>query len=184
MAFEFHVSRAARERYDFHDALFESSGNVILPNFPASRRFAGQMNERRDPDRYRDRIVHAAELNAMGLIDEILHHAVEIYRRTVNPKVMAEALSAVVAEVRSGSLDIALSHFVDQFPPLAVHLGRIDPAGYLAGSTDGIPNREVALEEMLMLWLANANPAFAAFDELFDDAELLERTPYEQVIGS
>jgi glycosidase len=184
VAFEFHVSRAARERYEFHDALFESSGNVILPNFPASRRFASQMNERRDPKRYPDRVVHAAELNAMGLIDEILHHAVEIYRRTVNPKAMADALAAVAAEIRPGPLDLALAHFVDQFPPLAVHLGRVDPDRYLAGSTDGIPNREVALEELLMLWLANANPAFAAFDELFDDAELSERTPYEQVIAS
>ncbi len=183
MAFEFHVSKAARERYEFHDALFESSGNVILPNFPASRRFASQMNELRDLERYPDRVIHAAELNAMGLIDEILHHAVEIYRRTVNPKAMADALAAVAAQVQPDPLDHALSHFVEQFPPLAVHQGRIGPDGYLAGSTDGVPNREVALEELLMLWLANANPAFAAFDELFDDAELIERTPYTQVIA-
>ena len=31
-----------------------------------------------------------------------------------------------------------------------------------------------------MLWLANVNPAFATFDELFDDADLVERTAYER----
>ncbi|HJX67209.1 MAG TPA: alpha-amylase family glycosyl hydrolase [Candidatus Limnocylindrales bacterium] len=184
MAFEFHVSKAARERYEFEEALFESSGNVIIPNFPASRRFASQMNDRRDPKRDSDRVVHAAELNAMGLIDEILHHAVEIYRRTVNPNAMAGALAAVVAQLQPDRLDQAIAQFVEQFPPLAVHRGRVDPVAYLSGSTEGIPNRELALEELLMLWLANANPAFAPFDELFDDSDLSERTPYEEVIAS
>jgi len=35
----------------------------------------------------------------MGLIDEILHHAVEIYRRTVNPKVMAEVVASLIAQI-------------------------------------------------------------------------------------
>jgi len=184
VAFEFHVSKAARDRYEFDQALFESSGNVIVPNFPAARLFARKMNDGRDPERYPDRVVHAAELNAMGLIDEILHHAVEIYRRTVNPNVMAGALAALAAGVGPERLDHALARFVEQFPPLAVRLGRVDPTSYLAGATDGIPNREVTLEELLMLWLANANPAFATFDELFDDSDLRERTGYEHIIAS
>jgi glycosidase len=184
VAFEFHVSKAARDRYEFDQALFESSGNVIIPNFPAARLFARQMNDRRDPERHPDRVVHAAELNAMGLIDEILHHAVEIYRRTVNPNVMADALAALVAQVQPDRLDKALAEFVEQFPPRPVYGGRTDPAGYLAGSTDGIPNREIALEELLMLWLANVNPAFGTFDELFDDADLSDRTGYEHIIAS
>jgi glycosidase len=35
---------------------------------------------------------------------------------------------------------------------------------------------------MLMLWLANANPAFAAFLELFDDAGLARETAYTQIM--
>ncbi len=35
-----------------------------------------------------------------------------------------------------------------------------------------------------MLWLANVNPAFATFDELFDDSDLSERTAYAHVIAS
>ena len=184
MAFEFHVSRAARDRYEFDEALFESSGNVIIPNFPAARLLARRMNDRRDLERFPDRVVHAAELNAMGLIDEILHHAVEIYRRTVNPKVMADALAALASHVQPDLLDRTLARFVEQFPPLAVVGGRTDPAGYLAGSTDGVSNREIALEELLMLWLANVNQAFATFDELFDDSDLSERTAYAHVIAS
>ena len=39
------------------------------------------------------------------------------------------------------------------------------------------------LEELLMLWLANVNPAFAPFLELFEDAGLQEHTAYEDVVS-
>jgi glycosidase len=183
VAFEFHVSKAARSRYDFDRALFQTSGNVIIPDFPAARAFAKRMNERADAPRYPGRTVHAAELNAMGLIDEISHHAIEIYRRTVNPNVMADAIAALAAQIDPDRLDRALAGFVEQFPPLAVYRDGEEPAAYLKGQTEGHPNREIALEELLLLWLANVNPAFATFDELFDDADLAERTDYEHLIA-
>ena len=183
VAFEFHISKAARVRYEFDRALFQTTGNVIIPDFPAARAFAKRMNERADADRYPDRVVHAAELNAMGLIDEILHHAIEIYRRTVNPRVMADAVAALLAQVQPEVLDHALAHFVEQFPPLIVVRGEQTPLQYLAGETEGIFNREIALEELLMLWLANVNPAFGTFDELFDDADLTEKTAYDELIA-
>ena len=182
MAFEFHVSKAARVRYQFDRALFQTTGNVIIPDFPAARAFAKRMNDLADQTRYPDRVVHAAELNAMGLIDEISHHAIEIYRRTVNSNIMAEAMAALTAELQPDRLDQALVRFVEQFPPLAVYRDGQDPALYLEGETEGLPNREIALEELLLLWLANVNPAFATFDELFDDKDLAERTDYDDVI--
>ncbi|HEX7490600.1 MAG TPA: hypothetical protein VF337_02725, partial [Candidatus Limnocylindrales bacterium] len=183
MAFEFHISKAARVRYEFDQALFQTSGNVIIPDFPASRAFAKRMNDRNDTTLYPDRIVHAAELNAMGLIDEILHHAVEIYRRTINPRVMSDAMAALLAQVEPDILDQALALFVEQFPPLTVVRDGQTPVAYLAGETEGCSNREIALEEMLMLWLANVNPAFGTFEELFDDADLTQRTAYGDLIA-
>ncbi|MCJ7783099.1 MAG: alpha-amylase family glycosyl hydrolase, partial [Desulfobacterales bacterium] len=46
----------------------------------------------------------------------------------------------------------------------------------------GVPHRLIVLEEMLMLWLANMNPAFSPLIELFDDSALEEGTPYLQII--
>ena len=183
MAFEFHVSKAARDRYDFDRALFQTSGNVIIPDFPAARAFAKVMNERADKARYPGRVVHAAELNAMGLIDEISHHAIEIYRRTVNPNVMADAVAVLVEQVRPETLDQALIRFIEQFPPQAVYRDGREPTAYLDDETEGTPNRQIAIEELLLLWLANVNPAFETFDELFDDSDLAARTAYDDVIA-
>jgi hypothetical protein len=50
--------------------------------------------------------------------------------------------------------------------------------------TDGRPNREAALEELLMLWIANSNPAFKPFHALFEDKGLKERTVYANVTAA
>src|SRR5947209_6488334 len=46
--FEFHVTRAARERYELDDTWFGLSGNAILADFAATRRLAHRMNQVRD----------------------------------------------------------------------------------------------------------------------------------------
>ena len=55
---------------------------------------------------------------------------------------------------------------------------------YLDGETAGISHRQVVLEEMLMLWLANLNPAFSPFLELFDDETLERETSYPEIMGA
>ena len=45
---EFHISRQARDRYQFDQSLFTLTGNVILANFRAAREFAQKMNAQRN----------------------------------------------------------------------------------------------------------------------------------------
>ena len=41
---EFHISRKARERYQFAESLFSYTGNVVFANVAACREFAYRMN--------------------------------------------------------------------------------------------------------------------------------------------
>ena len=91
--FEFHVSRHARDRYEFDDVLFALSGNVIFANFHAARVFAQKMNSKRDLVTFPEQAVKAGQLNAMGLIDELLHYVAAQYRQQVNPQAMSNALA-------------------------------------------------------------------------------------------
>src|SRR3982750_4870917 len=93
--FEFHVARAARQRYSFDEALFGLSGNVVFADFAAARRFAQQMNEKRDLVADPGNAVRVGDINAMGLIDEVLHYVVELYRQERNPTAMSGALNAL-----------------------------------------------------------------------------------------
>ncbi|MCS7059780.1 MAG: alpha-amylase family glycosyl hydrolase [Anaerolineae bacterium] len=179
---EFHVSRAARDLYQFDDALFTLTGNVIFADFHAARRFAQKMNQRRDVIRRPEQAVQAGQINAMGLIDEILHFVVAQYRKQRNPQAMAKALTWLEARLGHQEVDRALTAFAEEFPTVAVYRNGLSAAEYMSGETEGIPNRQVALEEMLMLWLANLNPAFAPFGELFDDTRLERDTAYAQIM--
>jgi len=179
---EFHVSRKARDRYQFDDVLFASSGNVILANFHAARVFAQKMNLQRDLVNYPERVVRAGQINAMGLIDEIFHVVVSQYRQQLNPKVVQEALDWLYGMLSQEDVDDALLQFTEAYPPLAVYRQGSPASEYLAGESAGVSNRLLVLEEMLLLWLANANPAFSPYQELFDDSALAKETAYSKII--
>ena len=90
---EFHVSREARDLYQFDESLFSLRGTVVIPNFRAARQFADQMNQRRDLVRYPEQAVKAGQINAMALIHEILHLMIVTYRQQTNPAALSDALA-------------------------------------------------------------------------------------------
>lgn len=49
---------------------------------------------------------------------------------------------------------------------------------FLNGSTDGIPNKVLILEEWMLLHIAVENPACSPFLFLFGDAELAKNPKY------
>ena len=191
---EFHVSRQARDKYQLDVPLFSTSGNVVFANFHAARVFAQKMNQRRDLVRFPEQAVRAGQINAMGLIDEILHMVISLYRQQRKPEVMREALDWLNERVGQAEVDKALTHFVRDFPPRSVYQREESVEDYLAGSSTiatgpggqetSVSNKQIALEEMIMLWLANANPAFSPFIELFDDTDLEKQTAYPEIISS
>ena len=178
--FEFHISRAARVKYQFRDSIYTLNGNVILADFRAARLFTQQMNAYLSPDAAP---VRAGDINAMGIIDEILHLVVGMYKQQVNPQVMSEALDWLNSRIDPQAVDQALGSFAAQFPALAVFRGKQSLKDYFIGQTDGVPNKLIILEEMLMLWLANANPAFSPYRELFNDLALTQQTVYQEIIS-
>ncbi|MBN2548029.1 MAG: alpha-amylase [Anaerolineales bacterium] len=186
---EFHVSRSARDLYQFDQGLFSFNGNIIFANFHAARQFAQKMNARRDLVSFPEQAVRAGQINAMGLIDEILHLVVEHYREQRNQTAMEKALAWLNDQVGSLQVENALRQFAEQFPPVAVYRREISLDEYVKGESiraDGsqVPNRQVILEELLLLWLANANPAFSPFLELFADDDLKKHTAYSLIITS
>ena len=147
------------------------------------------MNAKRDLVRFPEQVVRAGQINAMGLVDEILHVVVGQYRQQRNPQVMERALVWLNENIGPEAVDKVLRQFVEEFPPLAVYRREMSLDEYLAGVSDlpggvQIPNRQIVFEELVMLWLANANPAFAPYLELFDNSALEKGTAYPEIISS
>src|SRR5262249_1263384 len=133
---EFHVSRTARDHYQFDEALFSLNGNVIIANFRAARVFAQKMNQKRDLVNYPEQAVRSSQINAMGLIDEINHYPFRAYREQHNPGLLQDALDWLNEKHGAAAVDAALDKFIDEFPPLAVYRRETSRKGYLDGETD------------------------------------------------
>jgi len=175
---EFHVAREVRERCRFDEALFASSGHAVLARPEAARRFAAALDAAR-PDGPR---ASAAALFALGLIDEASHLVIAAWRERHERHGFRDALEALRAKLGPEPLRRLLVRFVDRFPPLDVHRGRLDAATWLAGTSDGRPHVEVAIEELLILSLEDANPAAADYHELFDAAPLAAEAPFHEAM--
>jgi glycosidase len=182
--FHFHIRRSARERYHFEPGLFSTSGNVILPDFRAARVFAQKINEVREAAKYPERGVKAGHINAMGLIDEIYHFILRLYEESANPGVFARARGHLEKESGKKETQTVLQKFGELFPPRDVHAGSKEVKDFLDEQTGPKPNSEILLEEVILLYFANINPAFSPFKELFDDAELSGGSAYRNCIAA
>ncbi len=180
--FEFHIRKEARKRYACEEALFGAAGNVVFMGLGPARKLAETMNDVRGSRRNPALAVSVADLYAMGLIDEMMHLVTDAYRKQAGD-VFDGALAHLAGGLGGEETRQVLLAFTEQFPPLAVHRGTVSGAGYLEGETAGLPHRSVAAEELLHLSIANANPAFAPFGELFDDGDLQRSTRYPDALA-
>ncbi|MDR0876591.1 MAG: alpha-amylase [Treponema sp.] len=178
---EFHIKRDMREKYGLDKVLFSLTGNVVLADLRQVRELAAKFNAQADPA-HPEQFVKSGQLFAMGLIDEILHYVVALYREQVQPDAFDSALNRLETKLGDRRTDDLQRHFSGEFPPRQVYAGDEDVETYLDGSEDGESHRSLSLEETLLLALANLNPAFKPFKFLFNDADLAAKTVYPAAI--
>ena len=175
--FEFHIAQERREFYQLDEPLFAQSGNVIFSNFYMVRLFAEKMNRKRDAALYPEHAVKAGQLNAMGLIDEILHYVVELYLEQRSNTAFAEALKWIELKLGKQDLQNTLQRFVTLFPPMVVYKGTKSVESYLKGKTAGISNREITLIELLIALAVIAtltNVAVPVYSEYVERANVMQ----------
>lgn len=173
---EFHISRNARGKYNLKDSLFQLSGEVVLYDFSTIRRVAQLLNKDRDEALY------ASDLNALGLIHESIHFVISLYKKQKNPDIFRNVINYLLEKTSLEKIELLFLKFADTFPTNDVFSKLKTSKSYLNSATDGIPNREIIVEELVLLWLENQNPAFQLFSELFDDNDLKKNTEYLKII--
>jgi len=184
---EFHISKKVRDLCNFEKGLFASSGNVVFANMQNVRNFQLLFNNLIETQTGDDsKKVSAGQLNAMGLIDEIFHQVCLIYRRDKAPSFMADLVSLLNKEYTAAQIDALLLDFMKEFPPVEVYNERCTAQEYLdreaidLGTGKMRSNREQTLEELILLHLANENPAFKPFSLLFNDEVVAKNKLYSK----
>ena len=178
---EFHINNDVRKEYGLKDSLFSLTGNVVFADMRQVRELAAKFNSKLDPA-HPERFIKSGQLYAMGLIDEIMHYVVAIYRKQVQADIFETALNRLETNLGGSNTDGLLTAFSQQFPPRPVYTGEKNIEEYLSGKVEGESCRAHSIEETMLLSLANLNPAFSPFKFLFDDKDLSSQTIYPDAI--
>lgn len=174
--YELHIAKKIRQILNIDDSLFEYNGNVLLANYAKVRELVYKINSVIENDEK----VTAGELNAIGLIDEIYHYILHNYQERINPGVLTRAVGYLSNELGAQQLEYFISDFINLFPPKPVYNNSMSVDEYLKGTSSGKKNIEISLEEFIMLFIANENPAAKKFRLLFDKNYLTDKNTYLQ----
>ena len=183
---EFHISKKVRDLCNFEQGLFASSGNVVFANMTNVRNFQLLINNLFETRGEKDKKLSAGQLNAMGLIDEILHYMCMVYRRDQAPNFMKDLIDSLDKEYTKEEIDKLLLDFMKEFPPVEVYKEKITAEEYLSktaldpGTGNERSNREQTLEELILLHLANENPAFQPFIIMFNEKPVAKNKLYNK----
>jgi glycosidase len=172
------IRKDAHTRYQFDETLISPAGHLVLRDIRAAHIAANAMNAGRDEADF----VSPAGLNAASIIQEVMHFAISSFVRVQDPDLFQRTLRDTQAETGAPEVDETLVRFVDTFPTLDVLREITSASEYLSQPLEADSNREITVEEMLICWLSNENPAYEPFDELIHDEDVRESSRYEQII--
>jgi len=176
--FEFHIAAKLRKEYNINSELFSITGNVVFANLQEVRKFVAKINRQKTDN---EKLL-VSEVSAAGLMDEIFHFVLRRYEEEINPKAFSRALEYLDKTIGEERLRKLFFEFVEVFPPADVYTGKYSVYDYLRSYTGNKSNKEILLEEMLLLYLANQNPANTKLKEFFDDNYLVNKKIYENVM--
>lgn len=176
--YEFHIAGHIRRVYNFADELFSTTGNIIFANFYQVRNFVHELNKNRTDENK----LNPAQVNAAGLIDEIFHFVIKSYREEVNPGAIEKTLAYLNGKYDKDQIYDLLFDFITVFPPKDVYSNKVSVSEYLDPEKDGVANRLIALEELILLHLSNFNPANLKLKELLDESYISNVDLYKKII--
>ncbi len=164
------MRRDARERYRLAAAAFGASGRLLHIDFAEAERLAAALRADGAGVAAVGDVtaggatagVSAASVTAGSVTAAVLLHELAHLLIAAHPLEAAAATAALVGLEPSGRADALLADFAEAFPPPPVVNGALAASEYVAESL------EAAWEELLLLDLADRNPAYRPLQTLFD----------------
>ena len=116
-----------------------------------------------------------------GLMDEIFHYILKSYQQQTNQTILDDALSYIQQNLSLPETYEVLEFFLRDFPPVSVYQQKERFEDYLENLylEDAY---SLLLEEIILLWVENQNPALDHYRDLFNDKALETNTEYKKFI--
>ena len=166
ITYYFHVTAGSRIKFKIEENLFALRGNLVISDFRTARLLSEKINSVRRSEEKFELQVTAGQINALGLLHEVFHLLIRKYEEKNNKSVFKNGIDYLRNNITEDELDKTLLKFIEEFPPIPVYQKKITAKQYLNGKTETKDNREIILEELIILNLENINPAIHQLKEL------------------
>jgi glycosidase len=166
--YELRIFYVIRKEYELSETIFGTDGRLVFADFLTVRSLAHKLNTSRSPEEH----VYPGELYAAGLLHEIYHFVLRKYEDIVLQDIFISAEKLLEKQMGKAAFMALLTEFTNVFPPSDVFKGKVSASQHLSSGTGGKPNTSIAIEELLMLMLANENPANKKIKTLIDNRYL------------
>ncbi|MBD3255248.1 MAG: alpha-amylase [Candidatus Lokiarchaeota archaeon] len=178
------ISREARTKYQIDEYDFDEKGNLFFDGkVHLVRSLVKKLNEKRDLISFPELAIRTGQFNGMSLIFEINHYFLNKYREKNKEISLKNQLFEHLKEtIGYEELYEATKTLVDEFPPEKIYTKKKDIDKFLKKKEGDIERTAKYLDEFVNLWLANINPAFSPYLELFDDYKLEKKTVYKKIV--
>ncbi|HDT11373.1 MAG TPA: alpha-amylase, partial [bacterium] len=180
--FHFHINGNARKKYSFNRTILSTSGNVVFADFASAKEFAGKMNSYNRANGISG-YVRPSDIYAMALIDEIFHFVIHSYRENKESGLLKRLYEKASGTIGRKKVSQTVKYFVSDFMPPSIEEGFESVDDYLKKSFNSATGEIIEFEEMITLKLANENPAFSQFRELFDDTDIDRSSSYGKIFS-
>ena len=155
------VGRTPRAELRLDDRHLARDGSLRSRDLLAVRRLAARLN---DEAGTAGQSAHAGEIVALGLLHEVAHVLIERYERDVSPDAFRSALAAADKAIGKRGVNSVLRRLATEFGPE--------------------PDREEALESLLLLVIAGENPAVEPIRPLADPTPVAASRRYPDLVST
>ena len=110
--------------------------------------------------------VGAGFLYSVNLLTEIYKYVISKFKKEYDNDVFKKEFDFVTKTLGAENFVPVLNDFLTSFPPEPIYSGKLQPEEYIWNKSAGRYNYEVELEDSLILFLHNNNPALDALHDL------------------
>lgn len=169
----FPILKVLRKQLRLVEVPFSATGDVIVADTFSSRLLAMKLSQKLSHP------VKAGEVYGSALLHEVAHVLCRYYITSVYPEAFKETAESVSHTMTPSDFDAIVTAYTDAFPPPDVFLEKVTPAAWCKNSA----NKLLMLEELILIRIANENPALKNLHPVFSDTELRAQYPIDKLIA-
>ena len=175
----FCFTRHAVDKFQISRSLMQKDGNFILDDVHTLRELSFKVNRTLSTP---NPAIKTSEMHGMSLIDQIFRHIFTLYLTEKNPKAFQQLELILQDEFGTGLVNELLNRYLAEYPPAIVYDQKNTIAEYLSDHDQGFSNREIVLQNLVLLWVSHLNPAFTPMGELIWAPEVVKSSLFDPLL--